>query len=201
MCRPPTPPPSTSRNSTKLNLPHELTRLYNVQTALHHALSHALATCAISPTADLGIVKNVLNHISLATYAGFSSSFDIDDLKRLCWLWEWDEQPLNNTKAKSEEEGEDNPFLDAPAPSNSVSGDWTRGSMGIILSQTTHYSKVDRKRVPAYGIGIEIEMDIDKDMGAGMAAVARWTANSERRRQDLLRKLTRWAEVNILRHG
>lgn len=201
MCRPPTPPPSTSRNSTKLNLPHELTRLYNVQTALHHALSHALATCAISPTADLGIVKNVLNHISLATYAGFSSSFDIDDLKRLCWLWEWDEQPLNNTKAKGEEEGEDNPFLDAPAPSNSVSGDWTRGSMGIILSQTTHYSKVDRKRVPAYGIGIEIEMDIDKDMGAGMAAVARWTANSERRRQDLLRKLTRWAEVNILRHG
>ncbi|KAF4619491.1 hypothetical protein D9613_005516 [Agrocybe pediades] len=191
---PPTPPPSVSRSVAKLNLPHELSRLYNVQTALHHALSHALATCAISPTSDLGLVKNVLNHISLTTYSGFSSSFDIDDLKRLCWLWEWD---MSDPKAKLEEKSEDNPFLDAPAsPSGTGSADWTRGAMGIIISPATHFSKTDRKRVPAYGIGIEVEMDIDKDMGAGMAAVARWTANSDSRRKELLKKLTRWVELH-----
>jgi hypothetical protein len=70
--------------------------------------------------------------------------------------------------------------------------------MGLVLSPTTHYSKVDRKRVPAYGIGIEVEMDIDKDMGGGMAAVARWTAATENRRSDFRAKLTRWMEVRIL---
>lgn len=70
--------------------------------------------------------------------------------------------------------------------------------MGLVLSPTTHYSKTDRKRVPAYGIGIEVEMDIDKDMGGGMAAVARWTAATENRRSDFRAKLTRWIEVHIL---
>jgi len=69
--------------------------------------------------------------------------------------------------------------------------------MGLVLSPTTHFSKVDGKRVPAYGIGIEIEMDIDKDMGGGMAAVARWTAAAETRQKEFRLKLDRWAEVSI----
>ncbi|KAF8974359.1 hypothetical protein BDZ97DRAFT_1911552 [Flammula alnicola] len=195
---PPTPPPSSSRLGSKLpkqSLSTPLMRLYNIQTALQHALSHALATCAISPTADSGLVRNVLNHISLTTYAGFSTSFELDDLKRLCWLWEWDGKPLGvKQKMKSEDE-EDNPFLIDTA-SNSVPAEWTRGSMGIVLSPATHFSKRDRKRVPAYGIGIEVEMDIDKDMGGGMAAVARWTAAAEKRRSQFLAKLERWVELH-----
>lgn len=74
--------------------------------------------------------------------------------------------------------------------------DWTRGSMGVILSPATHFSKLDRKRVPAYGIGIEVEMDIDKDMGGGMAAVARWTAGADKRRSDLFAKLQLWVAVS-----
>jgi len=70
--------------------------------------------------------------------------------------------------------------------------------MGLVLSPTTHYSKADRKRVPAYGIGIEVEMDIDKDMGGGMAAVARWTAATEKRRSEFHSKVTRWIEVRIV---
>ncbi|KAJ3517566.1 hypothetical protein NLJ89_g429 [Agrocybe chaxingu] len=192
---PPTPPPTKSRVKSgyqKQPLPRPLTRLYNLQTALQHALSHALATCAISPTADSSVVRNVLNHTSLATYSGFSTSFELDDLKRLCWLWEWDGHSLEGIQKKQEE---DNPFLESSS-SHPPTSDWTRGSMGLIISPATHYSKVDRKRVPAYGIGIEVEMDIDKGMESGMAAVARWTAGSDRRRSEFLAKLERWVEIH-----
>ncbi|KAH9482831.1 hypothetical protein JR316_0004931 [Psilocybe cubensis] len=195
---PPTPPPSSSRVKTislKQTLPLPLARLYNIQTALQHALSHALATCAISPTTDSGHVKNVLNHISLTTYTGLSTTFDVDDLKRLCWLWEWDGKSSCNTKRLEKTEDEDNPFI-MDAPSEPPLTDWSRGSMGIIITPATHFSKVDRKRVPAYGIGIEVEMDIDKDMGGGMAAVARWTAGAETRLSELSTKLKRWIELN-----
>lgn len=70
--------------------------------------------------------------------------------------------------------------------------------MGVIISPATHFAKANRKRIPAYGIGIEVEMDIDKDMGSGMAAVARWTAGAENRRSEFLKKLERWVEVLFL---
>jgi len=67
--------------------------------------------------------------------------------------------------------------------------------MGFVLSPTSHFSKISKSRIPAYGIGIEVEMDLDKDMGSGMASVARWTADSEKRRQTVLSKLRRWIEA------
>lgn len=193
---PPTPPRSVTRSGTKAQteLPGHLTRLFNIQIAVQQALSHALATCAVAPTSDSGIVKNVLNHLSLKTYTGLTA-FEIDDLKRLCWVWGWDGTSLECLKQKPTpvEEEEDNPFLDR-VPISGV--EWTRGSMGFVLSPATHYSKSDRKRVPAYGIGIEVEMDIDKDMGGGMAAVARWTAASTKRRIEFRRKLEQWATLH-----
>lgn len=140
-------------------------------------------------------MKNVLNHISLTTYTGFTTAFDLDDLKRLCWLWEWDGKSLDAKKPLRNMDDEDNPFF-IDTPSETPLTDWTRGSMGVILSPATHFSKVDRKRVPAYGIGIEVEMDIDKDMGGGMAAVARWTAGAENRRSEFYQKLELWIEVS-----
>lgn len=222
MIRPPTPP-KTIRRTGKLkqatiSLPNDLARLQTIQTALQHALSHALATCAVSPSTDTGIVRNVLNHYSLTTYAGLTTKFDLDDLSRLCWLWEWNGNALPETEKKSEVDAEANadvnPFLDtAPiakkktpvdadenpflnVPSTVQPKDWTRGAMGIVLSPCTHFSKSAGKRVPAYGIGVEVEMDIDKGMGGGMAAVARWTSESDARRVEFRRKLERWVEVN-----
>lgn len=256
-------------------MPAHLARLDTIQTALQHALSHALATCAVSPSSDTGIVRNVLNHLSLTTYTGLTTKFDLDDLKRLCWLWEWDSKalPPPKTQVTDEEENpflvsgsksptktpskpkhvdddnpflvsgsrstaktpsklkhndDNNPFLDDPTPTKSKPGifpakgktpakptddqnpfleaetdagpkDWTRGSMGLIISPTTHFSKNAGKRVPAYGIGIEVEMDLDKDMGGGMAAVARWTSASEARRTEFRAKLHRWVEVSCSR--
>jgi hypothetical protein len=43
-----------------------------------------------------------------------------------------------------------------------------------------------------------VEMDLDKSMGSGMASVARWTADSEKRRQVILSKLRRWVEVRSI---
>ena len=97
-------------------------------------------------------------------------------------------------KGKAIEDDDDNPFLDekpVPPPVR----DWTRGAMGFIITQTSHYSKSAGSRLPAYGIGVEIEIDIDKDMGGGMAAVARWTAAGEDRRKEFRKKLESWAEV------
>ena len=141
-----------------------------------------------------------MNHLSLATYTGLTTQFNVDDLSRLCWIWEWDGKSLPSSQGQCETaEHDDNPFLDNPRPPSSSSTDWTRGSSGLIINPTSHYSKVDRKRIPAYGIGIEVEMDIDKDMGGGMAAVARWTAATETRRSDFCAKVTRWMDVGSLR--
>ncbi|KAI9056543.1 hypothetical protein FKP32DRAFT_1662919 [Trametes sanguinea] len=210
---PPTPSTVTRRKTTKdvdpSNLPDHISRLHNIQTALQHALSHALATCAVAPSEDTGVVRNVLNHMSLGAYSGLTTKIDVDDLKRLCWLWEWDGKTLpskagasvakgKGKKAQSADESEeDNPFLDdaKPAPPP-PSKDWQRGAMGFIISQTTHHSKTAAARLPAYGIGIEVEMDIDKDMKGGMAAVARWTAAAETRRKDVLLKLQKWVKLH-----
>jgi hypothetical protein len=141
-----------------------------------------------------------LNHHSLANYAGLTTTFDVDDLKRLCWLWEWDGKSLPSTSEvkgvnNDDDEEEDNPFLDAPPKPTSLSKEWTRGGMGFVVSPSTHFSRAAGTRVPAYGIGIEVEIDIDKDMGGGMAAVARWTAGSESRRTEIRTKLEQWVKV------
>ncbi|KAI0092605.1 hypothetical protein BDY19DRAFT_1054098 [Irpex rosettiformis] len=217
----PTPPATVSRKIVKgkglpappsaIPLPTHLNRLHNIQTALQHALSHALATCAMSPSSDTGIVRNVLNHLSLGTYTGLTTKFDIDDLRRLCWLWEWDGKALtlgdpdpgaSDSKGKGkakvpvDDDDDDNPFLDDKPISSTHTKDWTRGAMGFIITQTTHYFKSAKSRVPAYGIGIEVEMDIDKDMKGGMAAVARWTAASESRKKDFRQKLESWVDLH-----
>ncbi|KAJ7920042.1 hypothetical protein B0H13DRAFT_2230806 [Mycena leptocephala] len=104
-------------------------RDFVIHTGLQDALSHALATCAVSPSSDTGIVRNVLNNLSLSAYSRLSTQFEVDDLRRLCWIWEWDGITLPSEK---------------PAPK-----DWTRGAMGIVLSPATHRSRVDGKRVPS----------------------------------------------------
>ncbi|KAG6378861.1 hypothetical protein JVT61DRAFT_13141 [Boletus reticuloceps] len=185
--RPPTPPPSKHKHSR--SLPSHLARLETIHAALQHALSHALATCAVSPSEQTGIIRNVLNHLSIATYSGFTTKFHEHDLKRLCWIWEWDSSSLPIVTPAQDDP---NPFLVPPPPK-----DWTRGSMGFVISPTSHYSKTAGKRVPAFGIGIEVEMDIDKGMTGGMAAVARWTADADKRRAEFRSKLDSW--VNVLR--
>ncbi|KAF5363437.1 hypothetical protein D9756_000525 [Leucocoprinus leucothites] len=181
----------TSGTSVPTNkLPDHLARLCAIHNSLQRAISHALATCAVSPTSDSGQLRNVVNHISLKTYSGLSSSFEANDLKRLCWLWEWD--GLRYYDVEKGKEKEENPFLDEPP----VSDDWTRGAMGFLVTSTTHLSKQARQRVPAYGVGIEIEIDIDKGMDSGMAAVARWTSETDSRQRAFKRKVERWNELH-----
>ncbi|KAJ7781391.1 hypothetical protein B0H16DRAFT_1498274 [Mycena metata] len=186
-----TPSRKAGESPVAPELPLHLSRLCTIYTGLQHALSHALATCAASPTSDTGIVRNVLNNLSLSTYSGLSTKFEVNDLRRLCWVWEWDAKALPSAGSLLTAE-EDNPFLeDRPPPK-----DWTRGAMGIIISAATHHSKVDGKRVPAYGIGIEVEMDIDKDMSGGMAAIARWTTAAESRREAFREKVYKWMKLH-----
>lgn len=131
--------------------------------------------------------------MSLTNYSGLSTTFEIDDLRRLCWLWEWNGKKIPTPKEAGDED-QDNPFLDtpeAPAPPK----DWSRGGMGFVVTSTTHFTRSIGIRVPAYGIGVEVEIDIDKDMGGGMAAVARWTADGESRKGQFRAKLEKWLKV------
>lgn len=131
--------------------------------------------------------------MSLTNYSGLSTTFEVDDLKRLCWLWEWDGKKIPATK-DADNNDEDNPFLDTPeAPTPPK--DWSRGGMGFVVTSATHSTRPGGIRVPAYGIGIEVEIDIDKDMGGGMAAVARWAADSESRKTQFKSKLEKWVKV------
>jgi len=142
-------------------------------------------------------MRSVVNHHSLNAYSGLTVKLDTDDLSRLCWLWEWKGDVVPSPKASSREKDDDsNPFLEDPSVSQQPK-DWTRGSMGFVISPTTHFSKTSKSRIPAFGIGIEVEMDLDKDMGSGMASVARWTADSEKRRQTVLSKLRHWVEARF----
>jgi hypothetical protein len=69
------------------------------------------------------------------------------------------------TKASSQAKDDDsNPFLEGPFISQRPK-DWTRRSMGFVISPTSHFSKTSLSQIQAYGIGIEVEMDLDKDMG------------------------------------
>nr|GAT54007.1 predicted protein [Mycena chlorophos] len=173
--------------SPNIELTPSLTRLGTIYTELQNALSHALATSAVSPNSDTGVVRNVLNHLSLSTYIGITTSFDVDDLRRLCWVLEWD----GKTLPKSGDD-DDNPFLEEKPAQK----DWTRGGMGVVISAASHHNRTEGKRMPAYGLGIEVEMDIDKDMTSGMAAVARWTAANTSRCNAFRGKLEAWLTLH-----
>ncbi|KAJ7805648.1 hypothetical protein B0H14DRAFT_2382625, partial [Mycena olivaceomarginata] len=122
---------------------------------------------------------------------GLSTKFDVDDMRRLCWIWEWDGITVPIVTSSSLEA--DNPFLEEkPGPK-----DWTRGGMGMVLSPATHHSRVDGKRTTAYGIGNEVEVDIAQNAPGGMAAVARWTAAGESCREAFCDELHRWVTVRF----
>ena len=187
-------PPATQprKKPAAPHLPPHLARLHSLQGDINRAISHALATSAVSPSEDTGVVSNVLNHFNLTSAVGLSTSCTLDDLKRLCWLWEWD----GKTLPKNERDEIDDFFGEGSSAKKDNPKQWSRGGMGIVITPATHVPKYSTKRVPAYGIGIEVEMDIGKDMVGGMAAVARWTAGGEQRLKGLTTKLHRWVHVS-----
>jgi len=134
---------------------------------------------------------------------GFRMNCEIEDVKRLCWVWEWDgalpsEMKLSqgegspSKKSVKKEDEDDNPFIIKPSPPT----DWTRGAMGFVITPTSHFVRAENKRLPAYGIGIEVEMDLAEDKVGGMAAVARWTSDGEVRKKEVEKKLREWAKVS-----
>ena len=85
-------------------------------------------------------IKGVLNHHSVVTYAGLATHFELIDLRRLCWLWEWDGViPLKNRGSTAVNEESDNPFLQVlrkvPLPNSFVR--IRRHSRDLVLSQGT----------------------------------------------------------------
>ncbi|EJD00922.1 uncharacterized protein FOMMEDRAFT_90374, partial [Fomitiporia mediterranea MF3/22] len=185
----PTPPATPRKSTASATLPEHLARLVSLQSSLHHALSHSLATAAVCPSSDAGIVPNVLNNYTINAASGLSRTCTLDDIKRLCWLWEWDGKKLPDSD-------DDNPFLENSEPKVEQPKQWRRGGTGHVITPTTYLPKSSGRRVPAYGIGIEVEMDIDKQMTGGMAAVARWTANGDQRIKALTKRLHRWVELH-----
>ncbi|KAG8861588.1 hypothetical protein FRB91_003710 [Serendipita sp. 411] len=87
-------------------LPEEHRHLIAVHTALEQGMSVALATAQISPDPDTGRVPAVLNHLSLQE-RGLGVRLTVEDLKKLCWIWEWDgetvPEPLTNRMSISPE--------------------------------------------------------------------------------------------------
>jgi hypothetical protein len=84
------PTPSGLNDST---LPENLSCLLKIHIALEQALSVSLAIAQISPDPDTGRVPAVLNHYSIQD-RGLRVKIDLDDLKKLCWFWEWDGKTL-----------------------------------------------------------------------------------------------------------
>jgi hypothetical protein len=184
--------PEKEKRATTLPLNLLVLRLLNIQTtSTTQALSLVLASCTLSPPSNTGIVRDVLTHISLTNYSDLSTTFEINGLRRLYWLLEWDVDKMPTSK-QARDKDEDNPFLDAPEVPVQPKVR-SRGGIGFVVMLATHFTRPLGTRVPAYGIGIEVEIDIDKDvMGGGIAAVARWTADGESRKRQFRLKLEKW---------
>jgi hypothetical protein len=146
-----------------------------------------MATSGISPTEDKGRVPNVINHLFLR-----KQGFSLDDLCRLCWLWQWDSTKPSAAQCIDPEEDE-NPFVENEKLEEK---DWCRGSLGIIITPATQFLRDQGKRIAVYGIGIEVEMDIDKGLSDGMNAVARWTADGAKRKETVSTKLMKWIDLH-----
>ncbi|KAF8293630.1 hypothetical protein DL93DRAFT_2091901, partial [Clavulina sp. PMI_390] len=196
---PPSPPPTVrKRISSHRSLPGHLSRLLDLHRSIETAISSALATSSSgflssssagtdesssSSEPASSYMPNVINHLGLLETV-VTRQFSVDDLSRLVWLWEWDGEELPDKASSSLPSVESNPFLDTPK-------DWIRGGMGIIVSSTTHSSRAQPKRTPAYGIGIEVQK-----LKKGMKSVAQWTAAAESRRQEVTSRLECWVALH-----
>lgn len=60
-------------------------------------MSFALATGQRAPDRDNGRVPAVLNHLGIAEHGSGDISMETDDLRRLCWVWEWDQDAKDET--------------------------------------------------------------------------------------------------------
>lgn len=78
--------PSTP--STKSDLPKHLARLLNIYYSLEQSMIATLHR--LTPDSDNGRFPAVLNHLGIAECGMGSMQMDADDLRRLCWIWEWD---------------------------------------------------------------------------------------------------------------
>ncbi|CAE7183277.1 unnamed protein product, partial [Rhizoctonia solani] len=193
-------------------LPSHLSRIVTTHTALESTLSLSLATASRAPSQLTGHLPAITNTVALES-AGLRVRCGVEEIRRLCWLWEWDGCTLprdadggQKATARSvgpvEDSSEDNPFLDsntprkpAPAPVPPPTN-WVRGGMGLIITPTTQLQRAEGRRVPAYGIGIKVEVTTDESVGVALSAVAKWTADSHLRRKELTDKLHQWVKLH-----
>ncbi|CUA77137.1 hypothetical protein RSOLAG22IIIB_06528 [Rhizoctonia solani] len=193
-------------------LPSHLSRMIATHTALESTLSLSLATSSRAPSQITGHLPAITNTVAIES-AGLRVRCGVEELRRLCWLWEWDGCTLpqsanedHNVIARSVgplvDSSEDNPFLDSNTPRKPVPApapppiDWVRGGMGLIVTPTTQLQRAEGRRVPAYGIGIKVEVTPDESVGVALSAVAKWTADSHLRRKELTDKLHQWVKLN-----
>ncbi|EUC55705.1 hypothetical protein RSOL_128120 [Rhizoctonia solani AG-3 Rhs1AP] len=181
-------------------------------TAIESTLSLSLATSSRAPSQLTGHLPAITNTVAIES-AGLRVRCGVEELRRLCWLWEWDgctlPQSVNEDRKVADrsvgplvDSSEDNPFLDsntprkpAPAPAPPPK-DWIRGGMGLIVTPTTQLQRAEGRRVPAYGVGIKVEVTTDESVGVALSAVAKWTADSHLRRKELTDKLHQWVKLH-----
>ncbi|KAG9080136.1 hypothetical protein FRC06_007041 [Ceratobasidium sp. 370] len=180
--------------------------------AIETSLSLSLATSSRAPSAETGHLAAITNTVALET-AGLRVRLGTEEIRRLCWLWEWDGDALPEEKAPKpsaravgpiEDSSEDNPFLESSAPRKPAPApapappptDWVRGGMGLIVTPTTQLQRAQGRRIPAYGVGIKVEVASEKSTGVALSAVAKWTADSHLRRKELTEKLQNWVKLH-----
>ncbi|QRV88564.1 DNA replication factor Cdt1 C-terminal domain [Ceratobasidium sp. AG-Ba] len=203
--------PLTPR-AKSIPLPSHLSRLVSAHTAIETSLSLSLATSSRGPSAETGHLAAITNTVALET-AGLRVRIGTDEIRRLCWLWEWDGDALPEDKPPKptaravgpiEDSSEDNPFLESNTPRKSAPApvpappptDWVRGGMGFIITPTTQLQRAQGRRIPAYGIGIKVETASEKSAGVALSAIAKWTADSHLRRKEITDKLLLWVKLH-----
>lgn len=90
-------------------------------------MSLALATGQMAPDPDTGRVPAVLNHLGIAERGMGRMRMSVDDLRRLCWVWEWDQDAERQPRSSQDME----PILSQQTARTRVDSDISMRSVKI----------------------------------------------------------------------
>lgn len=210
-------------------LPPHLANLLALHKSFDLALSLHVAThppvlppldTSLIPLHEYGLKPLDINLEALTNYVALKpmvekscgKRFGLSELKRLMWLWQWNQAELSPEISTVRRSAQDNnPFVDDPLPTDSHKSPNLTACYNVTPTRTI--DTTTSRRVHTYGFGIRVTLtpreaasycntlhagsDSYGNAGKAVGAVARWSAGSEARCKEVERRLWAWVDKHL----